>query len=110
VVGYGDPQEAPVSALPSIVGALAVEYPLMSFFAQLSPGRPDLTTGPRWVGASAPVGMAVSGTATGPTGIQAQQIGDVRSPTTWYTLGDGRQQDGWQRYEQLTGHLRTRAS
>ncbi len=106
VVGYADPQEAPVASLPSIVGALAVEYPLMSFFAQLSPGRPDLTTGPRWVGAAAPIGMAVSGTAAGPPGIPAQQIADVRSPTTWYSLGDGRQQDGWQRYEQLTSHLR----
>ena len=107
VVGYSDPQEAPVSALPSIVGALAVEYPLMSFFAQLGPGRPDLTTGPRWVGAAAPIGMAVGGAPAGPPGIPAEQIGDTRSPTTWYTLGDGRGQDGWQRYEQLTSHLRT---
>jgi hypothetical protein len=107
VTGYAEPDGAPVSALPAIAGALATEYPLMSFFAQLSPGRPDLTTGPRWVGPAAPIGMAVSGPATGPAGIPAQVIGDTRSPTAWYALGDGRQQDGWQRYEQLTGYLRT---
>jgi hypothetical protein len=27
----------------------------------------------------------------------------------WYSLGDGRRQDGWQRYEQLTGYLRAQA-
>lgn len=110
VVGHADPNEVPVSALPTIVGALAAEYPLMSFFAQMSPGRPDLTMVPRWVGAAAPIGMAAGGTAAAPPGISAQQIGDMRSPTTWYSLGDGRQQEGWQRYEQLNAVLRTRGS
>lgn len=110
VIGYGEPHEAPVAALPTIVGALAVEYSLLSFFAQLSPGRTDLTTAPRWVGPAAPIGMAVRGAAPGPPGIPAQQIGDMRAPTSWYTLGDGRQQEGWQRYEQLTAYLRTQGS
>lgn len=105
VIGYTDSHGAPVTALPTIAGALAADYSVMSFFAQLSPGRADLTTGPRWVGPAAPIGMAVSGSAPGPPGIPAQQIGEARSPTAWYTLGDGRQQDAWQRYEQLTGYL-----
>jgi hypothetical protein len=106
VVGYAEPQEVPITSLPAIAGALASEHSLMSFFVQLSPGRADLTTVPRWVGPAGPVGMAVSGSAPGPPGIPAQQIGDAHAPAVWYALGDGRQQDGWQRYEQLTGYLR----
>jgi len=110
VVGYPDPQTAPVASLPTIIGALAVEYDLISCFAQLSPGLIDLTTGPRWVGPAAPIGLAVSGSAPGPPGVPGQRIGEMRSPTMWYPLGDGRQQGGWQRYEQLTGYLRTQPS
>jgi Family of unknown function (DUF6177) len=110
VVGYSDPQETPIASLPTIVAALAVEFPLVSCFVQLSPGPADLSTAPRWVGPPAPVGLAVSGTAPGPPGIPGQPIGESRSPTMWYSLGDGRRPDGWQRYEQLTGYLRTQAS
>jgi Family of unknown function (DUF6177) len=110
VVGHADPREAPIGSLPTIVGALAAEFPLVSCFVQLSPGLTDLTTGPRWVGPAAPVGLAVSGSAPGPSGVPAQPIGDTRSPATWYSLGDGRQQEAWQRYELLTGHLRAQAS
>jgi hypothetical protein len=110
VVGYGNPQESPVAALPTIVGALAAEFPLLSCFVQLSPGLVDLTTGPRWVGPAGPIGLAVSGSAPGPPGVSGQQVGDTRSPTMWYSLGDGRRHDGWQRYQQLTGYLRAQAS
>jgi hypothetical protein len=110
VVGYADPQEIPVASLPAIIGAVAAEFPLISCFVQLSPGNTDLTTGPRWVGPAAPVGLAVSGSAPGPPGVSGQQIGETRSPTMWYSLGDGRRQDGWQRYQQLTGYLRTQPS
>lgn len=110
VAGYPDPQVAPIASLPTIIGALAAEYSLISCFAQLSPGLTDLTTAPRWVGPAAPIGLAVGGTAPGPPGVPGQQVGDMRSPTMWYTLGDGRQQGGWQRYEQLTGYLRAQAS
>jgi hypothetical protein len=110
VVGYNDPQDTPVAALPTIIGALAAEFPLISCFAQLSPGLTDLTTGPRWVGPAAPIGLAVGGAAPGPPGVPGQRIGETRWPTMWYSLGDGRQQEGWQRYEQLTGYLRVQAS
>jgi hypothetical protein len=30
----------------------------------------------------------------------------MQSPTLWYDLGDGRSQDGWQRYRQLMSQLR----
>lgn len=106
VVGYADPHGAPVAAMPTLVGALAIEHPLTSLFAQLGPGRVDLTTGPCWLGPAGPIGMAVSGSAAGPPGIPGQQIGDVQAPTMWYSLGDGRQQEGWQRYEQLATYLR----
>lgn len=110
VVGYPDPRTAPIASLPTIIGALAADYQLVSCFTQLSPGFTDLTTGPRWVGPAAPIGLAVSGSAPGPPGVHGQQIGEMSSPTMWYPLGDGRQQDGWERYEQLTGYLRTQAS
>ncbi len=107
VVGYADPQEVPVGSLPAIVGALAAEFSLVSCFTQLSPGFMDLTTGPRWVGPAAPIGLAVGGSAPGPPGVQGQRIGEESSPAMWYPLGDGRRQDAWQRYEQLTAYLRT---
>jgi hypothetical protein len=110
VVGYADPQAAPIASLPTVVGALAADYALISCFAQASPGLTDLTTGPRWVGPAAPVGLAVGGSAPGPPGIPGQRIGEMTSPTMWYSLGDGRRQEGWQRYEQLTGYLRAQAS
>jgi hypothetical protein len=107
VVGYPPDDRPPVAALPTHIGVLAVEQRLLSLFAQLTPGRPDLTTEPRWVGAPAPIGMAVGGDAGRlAPGIPGQQIGDLQSPTLWYDLGDGRSQDGWQRYRQLMQHLR----
>ncbi|HEY7487332.1 MAG TPA: DUF6177 family protein [Streptosporangiaceae bacterium] len=108
VVGYPPDDRPPVAALPTLIGVLAVEQRLMSLFAQLTPGRPDLTTEPRWVGSPAPIGMAVGGEAgrRSAAGIPGQQIGDMQSPTLWYDLGDGRSQDGWQRYRQLMSQLR----
>jgi hypothetical protein len=107
VVGYPPDDRPPVAALPTLIGVLAVEQRLLSLFAQLTPGRPDLTTEPRWVGSPAPIGMAVGGDmGRSAPGIPGQQIGDLQSPTLWYDLGDGRSQDGWQRYRQLMQHLR----
>ncbi|WP_433180594.1 DUF6177 family protein [Actinoallomurus sp. CA-150999] len=105
VVGYADPREVPVGTLSAQLGGIAAGRHLISLFAQLSNGRADLTAVPRWLGPPAPIGMAVGGSAPGPPGIPAQQIGDAQSPAVWYVLGDGRQQEGWQRYEQLTRHL-----
>jgi Family of unknown function (DUF6177) len=109
VVGYDRTQGPPIGALPTMIGALALEHTVVSVFAQLSPGRADLTTEPRWVGQPAPIGMAVGAETGGavaiPPGIHGQRIGDVQSPTVWYTLGDGWAQDGWQRYEQLSRYL-----
>jgi Family of unknown function (DUF6177) len=110
VVGYADPREVPVDALPALLGGVASGRHLISLFTQLGNGRGDLTTVPRWLGPPAPIGMAVGGSVPGPAGIPAQRIGDARSPAVWYVLGDGRQQEGWQRYEQLTRHLQTRSS
>jgi hypothetical protein len=108
VVGYLPDDRPPIAALPTLIGVLAVEQRLMSLFAQLTPGRPDLTTEPRWVGSPAPIGMAVGGEAgrRAAPGVPGQQIGDMQSPTLWYDLGDGRSQDGWQRYQQLMRHLK----
>jgi hypothetical protein len=108
-VGFPAGDAPPVSALPTLIGAVAAEHRLTSLFAQLSPGRADLTTEPRWTGAPAPIGMAVGaemGVGTGPAGVSGQQIGDSRSPGLWFDLGDGRSPEGWQRYEQLMHHLR----
>jgi hypothetical protein len=107
VVGYPPDDRPPVTALPTLIGVLAMEQRLLSLFAQLTPGRPDLTTEPRWVGSPAPIGMAVGGEiGRRAPEIPGQQIGDMQSPTIWYDLGDGRSQDGWQRYRQLMQHLR----
>jgi hypothetical protein len=108
VVGYLPDDRPPIAALPTLIGVLAVEQRLMSLFAQMTPGRPDLTTEPRWLGAPAPIGMAVGGEAgrSSPPGVPGQQIGDMQSPTLWYDLGDGRSQDGWKRYQQLMRHLK----
>ncbi|GAA0369045.1 hypothetical protein GCM10010151_68720 [Actinoallomurus spadix] len=105
VVGYADPRDVPAAALPGLLGGIAAGRHLISLFAQLGNGRADLTTVPRWLGPPAPIGMAVGGMVSEVPGIPAQQIGDARSPAVWYVLGDGRQQEGWQRYEQLTRHL-----
>jgi uncharacterized protein DUF6177 len=107
-VGYPATDPPPVSALPTLIGAVAGEHRLASLFAQLSPGRADLTAEPRWAGPAAPIGMAVGaemGIASGPAGIPGQRIGDPRAPGLWFSLGDGRSPEGWQRYNQLMRHL-----
>ncbi|MCO5993028.1 DUF6177 family protein [Actinoallomurus rhizosphaericola] len=105
VVGYADPRDVPVAELPGLLGGIAAGRHLISLFTQLGNGRADLTTVPRWLGPPGPIGMAVGGAISEAPGIPAQRIGDARSPAVWYVLGDGRQQEGWQRYEQLTRHL-----
>lgn len=107
-IGYPAADPPPVAALPTLIGAVAGEHRLASLFAQLSPGRADLTAEPRWAGPAAPIGMAVGaemGIASGPAGIPGQQIGDPRAPGIWFSLGDGRSPEGWQRYNLLMRHL-----
>jgi hypothetical protein len=106
VAGYTEATPPPIASLPALIGEVAAEYRLLSLSAQLSPGRPDLTTEPRWLGSPAPIGLAVGrelgGGAPTPPDIPGYRIGDV----WWYPLGDGRSAAGWQRYEQLMRHLR----
>lgn len=112
VVGYPAADPPPVAALPTLIGAVAAEYRLTSLFAQMRPGRADLTMEPHWTGSAAPIGMAVGaemGVASGPADISGQPIGDPRSPGIWFGLGDGRSPEGWQRYERLMRHLRPSA-
>ncbi|WP_235828261.1 DUF6177 family protein [Actinomadura rubteroloni] len=104
-VGYAPQDPPPLQHLGSLVAAMAADQPLTSLFAQLTPGRADLTVEPRWTGAAAPVAMAVAGNVTGPAGVPAQQAGPARAPMTLFTLGDGRSPDGWQRHRALVRHL-----
>ncbi len=108
-VGYAPQDPPPFQHLPSLVGALATEQPILSLFAQLIPGRSDLTTEPRWTGAPGPLAMAVSGTVSGPAGLPGQQVGPPQAPLTFFPLGDGRSPDGWQRHRMLLEHLRSAA-
>ncbi|TQM67218.1 hypothetical protein FHX41_0823 [Actinomadura hallensis] len=104
-VGYMPEDPPPLRHLPTLVGALAADQTIASLFVQLTPGRADLTTEPRWTGAPAPVALAVAGTVSGPPGIPGQQVGPPRAPLTFFPLGDGRSQDGWQRHSHLMQHL-----
>ncbi|MCW2902952.1 MAG: hypothetical protein JWO67_5217 [Streptosporangiaceae bacterium] len=107
-IGYPAADLPPVPALPSLIGSVAAQHRLASLFAQLSPGRADLTTEPRWAGSAAPIGMAMGaemGARPGPAGVPGHPIGDPRSPGMWFGLGDGRSPEGWQRYEELMRHL-----
>ncbi|MBC6460523.1 hypothetical protein HKK72_21925 [Actinomadura sp. HBU206391] len=109
VFGFSAADPPPVSNLSTLIGTVAAEHRLASLFAQLSPGRPDLTTEPRWMGAPAPIGMAVGaemGMGSAPPGVPGRPIGDPGSAVMWFELGDGRSSEGWQRYEQLMRHLR----
>lgn len=105
VAGYADPRDVPIASLPALAAGLADGRRLITLFAQLTPGRADLTAVPRWLGPPGPIGMAVGGSPAAVAGVPAQPIGDADSPAVWYPLGDGRQQEGWQRYEQLSRHL-----
>lgn len=106
VAGYSEPVPPPVAALPSAIGEVTARHRLLSLSAQLSPGRPDLTVEPRWLGAPAPIGLAADreygGGAPTPPDLPGYPIGSV----WWYPLGDGRSAAGLQRYQRLTSHLR----
>ncbi len=106
-VGYAPQDPPPLQHLPTLVGALAADQPIASLVVQLTPGRADLTTEPRWTGAPAPVALAVAGTVAGPNGIPGQQVGPPRAPLTFFPLGDGRSPDGWQRHSALMQHLQS---
>jgi hypothetical protein len=106
-VGYAPEDPPPLQHLPTLVGAFAADQPIASLFVQVTPGRADLTTEPRWTGAPAPVAMAVAGTVTAPHGITGQQVGPPRAPLTFFPLGDGRSPDGWQRHSVLMQHLQS---
>jgi hypothetical protein len=106
-IGYAPEDPPPLQHLPSLIGAMASEQPVTSLFAQLIPGRADLTVEARWTGAPAPIGMAVSGTVTGPAELPGQQVGLTSRPLTLFPLGDGRSPDGWQRHQMLMQHLQT---
>ncbi|MGK5556780.1 DUF6177 family protein [Actinomadura kijaniata] len=104
-LGYGPDDPPPLQHLPQLVGGLAADQPVVSLFVQLTPGRADLTTEPRWSGAAAPVAMAVAGTVTGPPTVPGRQVGPANAPMTLFPLGDGRSPEGWQRHRALVHHL-----
>ncbi|MFI0410745.1 DUF6177 family protein [Actinomadura sp. 3N508] len=106
-VGYMPEDPPPLQHLPTLVGALAADQKIASLFVQVTPGRADLTTEPRWTGAPAPVALAVAGTVSGPNGLPGQQVGPPRAPLTLFPLGDGRSPDGWQRHSMLMQHLQS---
>ncbi|TDD65745.1 hypothetical protein E1298_41080 [Actinomadura rubrisoli] len=105
-IGYKPDDPPPVAQVPSLIDVLTSENPITSLLAQLTPGRPDLTTEPRWSGASAPIGLAATGSYTGPPGFMRQRIGPPTTPLTWFHLGDGTSPEYWQRHQQLLHHLR----
>lgn len=105
VIGNPPGVEPQLAALPALAGELTGEYAATSVFAQLGPGRADLTTEPCWIGAPAPIGLAVTPDLGGLVvlpGVPAEQIDGA----WWYALGDGHDQDGWHRYRDLMQHLR----
>ncbi|MCW2939507.1 MAG: hypothetical protein JWN00_2492 [Actinomycetia bacterium] len=106
VAGYPAAVQPDLAMLPGLIAGLAPEYRLLSLSAQLSPGRSDLTTEPRWAGSPAPIGLAVSvelgGGSPVPPQLPVRQLGAV----WWYELGDGHSAEGWQRYQLLMRHLR----
>lgn len=106
-VGYAADDPPPIQHLPSLLGALTAEQPVASLFVQLTPGRPDLTTEPRWTGAPAPVALAVAGVVAGPAGRPGQTVGSPNAPMTLFPLGDGRSPDGWQHHAALMQHLQS---
>ncbi|GAA4234921.1 hypothetical protein GCM10022254_40960 [Actinomadura meridiana] len=106
-IGYMPEDPPPLQHLPTLVGALAADQSVASLFVQLTPGRADLATEPRWTGAPAPVALAVAGTVSGPNGLPGQQVGPPRAPLTFFPLGDGRSPDGWQRHSALMQHLQS---
>jgi len=105
MAGYPPGVAPPLTTLPMLVSDIAERYMLLSLSAQLSPGRPDLTTEPRWSGSPSPVGLAIAAELGG--GSQVPQDIPVRrtGPVWWYDLGDGRSAEGWQRYQRLMASL-----
>ncbi|MFC5184013.1 DUF6177 family protein [Actinomadura harenae] len=106
-VGYAPQDPPPLAHLPQLVGAIAADRPVASLLVQLTPGRADLTTEPRWTGTASPVALAVAGAVSSPQGIPGQQVGPPRAPMTLFPLGDGRSAEGWQRHRRLLQHLQT---
>ncbi len=105
VVAYPPSTRPPITDLPPLIDALTTKTPITALMAQLSPGRPDLTTEPRWSGAASPIGLAAAGARTGPPGFTRQRLGPPSAPLTWFPLGDGRSPDYWHRHHQLLTHL-----
>lgn len=105
-IGYTDDEDPPIPQLPSFIDLLSADHPLTALLAQLIPGRPDLTTEPRWVGSSAPIGLASAGAYTGPPGFSRKRLGPPDAPLTWFHLGDGYSPEYWQRHQDLLTHLR----
>ncbi|MFF0522922.1 DUF6177 family protein [Actinomadura nitritigenes] len=105
-IGYTDDEDPPIPQLPSFIDLLSADHPLTALLAQLIPGRPDLTTEPRWTGSSAPIGLASAGAYTGPPGFSRKRLGPRDAPITWFQLGDGYSPEYWQRHQDLLTHLR----
>ncbi|QKG22439.1 DUF6177 family protein [Actinomadura verrucosospora] len=105
-IGYTYDEDPPIPQLPSFIDLLSADHPLTALLAQLVPGRPDLTTEPRWTGSSAPIGLASAGAYTGPPGFSRKRLGPPDAPVTWYQLGDGYSPEYWQRHQDLLTHLR----
>jgi hypothetical protein len=105
-IGYTDDEDPPIRQLPSFIDLLAADHPIAALLAQLTPGRPDLTTEPRWTGSSAPIGLASAGAYTGPPGFSRKRLGPPDAPLTWFHLGDGYSPEYWQRHQDLLDHLR----
>ena len=88
-VGYMPEDPPPLRHLPTLVGALAADQTIASLFVQLTPGRADLTTEPRWTGAPAPVALAVAGTVRVRPASPASRSGRPARPSRSSRSGTG---------------------
>lgn len=115
-VGFAPEEKLPIGALPQIVDDLAGRFTLVSFLAQLLPGRRDLTFAPYWTGFPRPLGVAVGDEAVAPAGlgsaldppgddVRAVGVGSPASPGVYYPLRGEQDDNGWYRYRRVMSHL-----
>lgn len=115
-VGYSDGEPVPLGALADLAAELVVGHALDSMLVQRCPGRPDLTTPPRWEGLPVPVGLALGPAATREISpdrlrriagqVTSRTVGGSGRLGTWFEFGDGLAVSAWQGLERLVGDLR----
>lgn len=95
----------PPDEIQAAIARLAGGFEILTVVAMTAPGTADTTIAPHLGGLPAPIGIGLGNAAARGLdlpevldGVEGRRLGPASRAALWFEVGDGTDQDGWNRY------------